>query len=115
MSTMAENVIAAGADNRPPMLERSQYDSWQSRMLLCIRGKEHKKHLLDSVQNGPFQFGTIDIPATPTTPASTRGLPLGVYTLVNHHIVVKEIWDIFEFLIEGSELSLQERESKLYV
>ncbi|GKD11721.1 hypothetical protein Tco_1196128 [Tanacetum coccineum] len=72
MSTMAENVIAAGADNRPPMLERSQYDSWQSRMLLCIRGKEHRKHLLDSVQNGPFQFGTIDIPATPTTPASTR-------------------------------------------
>ncbi|GKD69422.1 hypothetical protein Tco_1323512 [Tanacetum coccineum] len=37
MSTMAENVIAAGAENRPPILKRSQYDSWQSRMLLYIR------------------------------------------------------------------------------
>ncbi|GKE39359.1 hypothetical protein Tco_1462764 [Tanacetum coccineum] len=37
MSTMAENVIAAGADNRPPMLEKSQYNSWQSRMLLYIQ------------------------------------------------------------------------------
>ncbi|GJW30365.1 hypothetical protein Tco_0047240 [Tanacetum coccineum] len=72
MSTMVENVIAAGADNRPPMLERSQYDSWQSSMLLYIQGKEHGKKFLHSVQNGPFQFGTIDILATPTTPASTR-------------------------------------------
>nr|GEW79817.1 integrase, catalytic region, zinc finger, CCHC-type, peptidase aspartic, catalytic [Tanacetum cinerariifolium] len=30
MSTMAENVIAAGAENHPSMLKRSQYDSWQS-------------------------------------------------------------------------------------
>ncbi|GJU48436.1 hypothetical protein Tco_1217991 [Tanacetum coccineum] len=29
MSTMAENVIASEAENRP-MLEKSQYDSWQS-------------------------------------------------------------------------------------
>ncbi|GKE28006.1 hypothetical protein Tco_1443390, partial [Tanacetum coccineum] len=44
----------------------------KSRMLLYIRGKEHGKDLFDSFQNGPFQFGTIDIPATPTTPASKR-------------------------------------------
>ncbi|GJZ23079.1 hypothetical protein Tco_0560538 [Tanacetum coccineum] len=30
MSTMPENAITARAENRPPMLERSQYDSWQS-------------------------------------------------------------------------------------
>nr|GEU33040.1 reverse transcriptase domain-containing protein [Tanacetum cinerariifolium] len=41
MSTMAENVIAVGSENRPPMLERSQYDSWQSRIRLYIREKEH--------------------------------------------------------------------------
>ncbi|GKF84139.1 hypothetical protein Tco_0249037, partial [Tanacetum coccineum] len=28
MSTMNENVIAMGADNHPPMLERIQYDPW---------------------------------------------------------------------------------------
>nr|GEU70653.1 hypothetical protein [Tanacetum cinerariifolium] len=32
-----ENVIAEGADNVPPMLKKSQYNSWQSCMLLYIR------------------------------------------------------------------------------
>ncbi|GKC75462.1 hypothetical protein Tco_1126236 [Tanacetum coccineum] len=118
MSTMAENVIVAGAENRPPMLERSQYDSWQSHMLLYIRGKEHGIQLLDLFKNGLFKFGTVEVPATPNTPASTRdkilddltpeekirkacdiretniilqGLPPDVYTLVNHHTVAKEI------------------------
>ncbi|GJY22926.1 hypothetical protein Tco_0396584 [Tanacetum coccineum] len=67
MSTMAENVIAAGTENRPPMLERSQYDPWQNH----------------------------------------------VYTLVNHHTIAKEIFRV-KLLIEGSKLSLQERESKLH-
>ncbi|GJY96922.1 hypothetical protein Tco_0513832, partial [Tanacetum coccineum] len=112
MSTMAENVIVAGADNCPPMLGKGQYNSWQSRMLLYMRGKENGKELYDSVINGLFQFGTVNVPATPTTPAFTRdiiyedliekekireacdiratnivlqGLPPDVYTLVNHH------------------------------
>ncbi|GKD13122.1 hypothetical protein Tco_1197529, partial [Tanacetum coccineum] len=41
MLTMAENVIVAGADNRPHMLDKTQYSSWVSRMLLYIKGKEH--------------------------------------------------------------------------
>ncbi|GKB70973.1 hypothetical protein Tco_0932385 [Tanacetum coccineum] len=41
MSTMAENVIAVGAKNRHPMPEKSQYDSWQSRMVLYIQGEGH--------------------------------------------------------------------------
>ncbi|GJY90789.1 hypothetical protein Tco_0505985 [Tanacetum coccineum] len=36
MATMAENVLAAGAENRPPMLEKGGYDTWQSRILLYI-------------------------------------------------------------------------------
>ncbi|GKC14846.1 hypothetical protein Tco_1011628, partial [Tanacetum coccineum] len=79
MSTTTDNVISAGSDNLPPMIYKSQYNSWQSRMLLYI-----------------------------------KGLPPDIYYLVNHHIVAKEIWDIVKLLIEGSELSLQERESKLY-
>ncbi|GJZ25563.1 hypothetical protein Tco_0569816 [Tanacetum coccineum] len=117
MSIMAENFIAARANNR---------------------GKEHGKELYDSVINGLFQFGTVKVPATPNTPAFTRertlddltdkerirkacdiratnivlqGLPPDVYTLVNHHTVAKEIWDRVKQLIEGIELSLQ---SNLY-
>ncbi|GKC66573.1 hypothetical protein Tco_1099171 [Tanacetum coccineum] len=128
MSTMAENVIATWADNRPPMLEKSQYNSWQSCMKLYIRGKEHGKDLLDSVLNGPFKYGMVVVPDTSTTSESTRprtyddltdkekiceecdiratnivlqGLPLDVYTLVNHHTEAKDICDKFKLLIEG--------------
>ncbi|GJW32153.1 hypothetical protein Tco_0052185 [Tanacetum coccineum] len=72
MSTMAENVIATWADNRPPMLEKNQYNSWQSRMKLYIREKEHGKDLLESVLNGPFKYGTVVVPGTSTTPETTR-------------------------------------------
>ncbi|GJS89669.1 hypothetical protein Tco_0772305 [Tanacetum coccineum] len=59
MTTLAENVIVAGADNHPPMLEKIMYNSWQSRMKLYIRGKEHGKDLIDSILNGPFQYGKV--------------------------------------------------------
>ncbi|GJZ29151.1 retrovirus-related pol polyprotein from transposon TNT 1-94 [Tanacetum coccineum] len=108
MTTMAENVIAARADNRPPMLGKSMYNSWQSRMLLDIRRKEHDKDLLDSLLHGPFQYGIVvedgiarvrtneeltdkekiceecDIRATNMV---LQGLPPDVYNLVNHHIL----------------------------
>nr|GEY68147.1 hypothetical protein [Tanacetum cinerariifolium] len=138
MSTMAENVIAAGAENCPPMLERSQYNSWQS-MLLYIRGKDHGIHLLDSVKNRTFNFGIVEVRATPNIPALTRdrtlddltpkekiheacdiritniilqGLAPDIYILVNHHTVLKEICDKVKLLNEGSKLSLQEQEPK---
>ncbi|GJT02597.1 hypothetical protein Tco_0823766 [Tanacetum coccineum] len=122
-------------DNRPPMLEKSMYNSWQSRMKLYIRGKEHGKDLIDSVLNGPFQYGTIvvdDITRPRTYEELTdkekireecdiratnivlQGLPPDVYNLVNHHTVAKEIWDRVKLLMEGTKMSLQEHECKLY-
>ncbi|GJS55287.1 hypothetical protein Tco_0628649 [Tanacetum coccineum] len=70
--SLAENVIVAGVDNRPPMLDKSLYSSWASRMLLYIKGKENKKLLVDSVLNGPFKYGTTTIPGTHTTSATVR-------------------------------------------
>ncbi|GJX37407.1 hypothetical protein Tco_0250710 [Tanacetum coccineum] len=43
-----------------------------------------------------------------------RGLPPDVYVIVNHHEVAKEIWDKVKLLMQGTKLSLQERECKLY-
>ncbi|GJS07040.1 hypothetical protein Tco_0363836 [Tanacetum coccineum] len=57
--SLAENVIVAGADNRPPMLDKTQYSFWTSCMLLYIKGKENEKLLVDSVLNGPFDYGTV--------------------------------------------------------
>nr|GEZ34219.1 hypothetical protein [Tanacetum cinerariifolium] len=105
---------------------------WDSVKLL-IEGKEHGKQRYDSVINGPFQYGTVKVPITPSTLASIRdrtyedlkesekireacdiratnivlqGLPPDIYSLVNHHTVAKEIWDSVKLLIEGSELLL---------
>ncbi|GJY77035.1 hypothetical protein Tco_0482151, partial [Tanacetum coccineum] len=67
-----ENVIVARADNRPSMLNNTNYSSWASRMMLYIKGKEHGKLLVDSVLNGPFQYGTIVEPRNENTPATVR-------------------------------------------
>ncbi|GKB91314.1 hypothetical protein Tco_0963586 [Tanacetum coccineum] len=56
MATMAENVIAQGSENRPPMLEKGMYDSWKTLVILYIRGKENSEMLKDSIDNGPYQF-----------------------------------------------------------
>nr|GEW43076.1 hypothetical protein [Tanacetum cinerariifolium] len=127
---LAENVIVAGADNRPHMLNKTQYSLWASRMLL-----------VDSVLNGPFKYGTVTEPRTLTTPTIIKdrrydgvtnakticeaydmkatnivllGFPQDIYNLVNHHDKAKYIWDRVKLLIEGLKLLLHERESKLY-
>ncbi|GKE12110.1 hypothetical protein Tco_1415661, partial [Tanacetum coccineum] len=43
MAIMAENVIAAGAENQPPMLEKGMYDSWKTRILHYIEANETKE------------------------------------------------------------------------
>ncbi|GJZ78789.1 hypothetical protein Tco_0643626 [Tanacetum coccineum] len=58
MSTLAEFMIVARADNRPPMLDKAMYDSWESRMELFIEGKENGKMMLNSVKNGPLIWPT---------------------------------------------------------
>nr|GEX39205.1 probable NADH dehydrogenase [ubiquinone] 1 alpha subcomplex subunit 5, mitochondrial [Tanacetum cinerariifolium] len=108
-----KSATLASSDNRPSMLDKSPYNSRQSRMLLYIKGKEHGKQLYDSGINGPFQYGTIEVPATPITLASTRDRTYENLTEAEK-ILSKDIWDRVKLLIEGSELSLQERESKLY-
>ncbi|GJS47947.1 hypothetical protein Tco_0598068 [Tanacetum coccineum] len=48
MSTLAENVLTTGAENRPPMLEKGEYDTWQSRMLLSNLTATYKAILASS-------------------------------------------------------------------
>ncbi|GKB94766.1 hypothetical protein Tco_0980903 [Tanacetum coccineum] len=60
MTTLAEFMIIVGADNRPPMLEKSLYDSWKSRMEHYMENMENGRMILNSVQNGPLEDdGTI--------------------------------------------------------
>ncbi|GJX07580.1 hypothetical protein Tco_0195512, partial [Tanacetum coccineum] len=43
-----------------------------------------------------------------------QGLPPDVYVILNHQKVAKEIWDRVKLLMQGTELSLQEKECQLY-
>ncbi|GJU47176.1 hypothetical protein Tco_1204442 [Tanacetum coccineum] len=43
-----------------------------------------------------------------------QGLPPDAYSLVNHHKVAKDIWDKVKLLMQGTSLSKQECECKLY-
>ncbi|GKC90849.1 hypothetical protein Tco_1151498 [Tanacetum coccineum] len=59
MTTLAEFMIIAGADNRPPILEKSLYNSWKSRMELYIENRENGRMILKSLQNGPLVWLTV--------------------------------------------------------
>nr|GEX71935.1 integrase, catalytic region, zinc finger, CCHC-type, peptidase aspartic, catalytic [Tanacetum cinerariifolium] len=93
MTTLADKAILSGADNRPPMLENDMYDSWKSRMELYMMNRQHGRMILESIENG---------------------LPPEVYALVSNHKVAKELWKRIQLLMQGTSLTKQERECKLY-
>ncbi|GJS19841.1 hypothetical protein Tco_0448473 [Tanacetum coccineum] len=135
MTTLAKHIIVAGAENRPPMLEKSMYDSWASRIRLFIKGKKHGRMMLDSIDNGLLVYPTVE-ENRQTRPKKYSELteaqqlqddcdvlaaniilhvfPPDVYALVNHQEAAKDIWDIVNMLMKGTELSYQEHECRLY-
>ncbi|GJZ90631.1 hypothetical protein Tco_0662558 [Tanacetum coccineum] len=109
MTTLAERIIVAGAENRPPMLEKSMYDSWASPIRLFIKGKKHGRMMLDSIDNAQQLQDDYDVQANNII---LHGLPPDVYALFNHQEAAKDIWDRVKLLMKGTELSYQERECR---
>ncbi|GJR31059.1 integrase, catalytic region, zinc finger, CCHC-type containing protein [Tanacetum coccineum] len=62
MANLSEDIQCAGSDTRPPMLDRTDFASWQQRIRLYCRGKENGVNILKSIDEGPFQMGTIRDP-----------------------------------------------------
>nr|GEZ00491.1 hypothetical protein [Tanacetum cinerariifolium] len=60
MTTLADKAIISGADNRPPMLEKDMYDSWKSIMELYMLNRQHGRMILESVENGPLLWPTVE-------------------------------------------------------
>ncbi|GJR71935.1 retrovirus-related pol polyprotein from transposon TNT 1-94 [Tanacetum coccineum] len=60
MTTLADKAILSGANNHPPMLEKDMYDSWKSRMELYMMNRQHGRMILESVENGPLIWPTIE-------------------------------------------------------
>ncbi|GJZ08849.1 hypothetical protein Tco_0543132 [Tanacetum coccineum] len=114
MSTLAEHIIVAGEENRPPMLDKSMYDSWASHILLLIKGKKHGRMMFDSIHNGLLFYPIVEENGQIRTKKYSKlteaeqlqddcdvqatnillhYLPPDVYALVNHHEAAKAIWD----------------------
>ncbi|GKA09268.1 hypothetical protein Tco_0688599 [Tanacetum coccineum] len=128
-------MILSGADNRPPMLDKDLYDSWKSIMELYMQNREYRRMILESVENAPLIWPTIEenevtrikkyaklspaekIQADCDMQATNiifQGLPADIYSLVNHHRVAKDLWERVQLLMQGASLTKQERECKLY-
>ncbi|GJW97293.1 retrovirus-related pol polyprotein from transposon TNT 1-94 [Tanacetum coccineum] len=91
--------------------------------------------ILESVENGPLIWPTVEengvirtkkyaelsaaekIQADCDMKATNiilQGLPADIYSLMNHHRVAKDLWERVQLLMQGTSLTKQERECKLY-
>nr|GEX96459.1 hypothetical protein [Tanacetum cinerariifolium] len=60
MTSLTDKGILLGADNRPLMLEKDMYDSWESRTVLYMLNRQHGRMILESVENGPLLWPTVE-------------------------------------------------------
>nr|GEX04969.1 helicase [Tanacetum cinerariifolium] len=135
MASLADKAILSGADNRPPMLEKDMYDSWKSRMELYMLNRKHGRMILELIEQGPLLWPSVEVEGVTrlkkyselsvakaiqtdcdvkATNIILQGLPPEVYALVSTHKVTKELWEKIQMLMQGTSLTKQEREYKLY-
>ncbi|GJY30428.1 probable serine/threonine-protein kinase PBL11 [Tanacetum coccineum] len=135
MTTLADKSLLSGGDNKPPMLEKHLYDSWKSRMELYMMNRPHRRMILASVEKGPLVWPSITedgvtrlkeyVELTPAEAIQAdcdikainiilQGLPTEIYALVSQHRVAKDLWEKIKLLMQGTSLTKQERECKLY-
>ncbi|GJS72765.1 hypothetical protein Tco_0705606 [Tanacetum coccineum] len=108
------DIQCIGSDTRPPMLDKTDFALWQQRIQLYCRGKENGVNILKSIDEGTFQMGTFqETLAEGTEGGPHLGLPKDIYSLINHYTDAKDIWDNEKMLLEGSELTKEDRESQL--
>nr|GEY58528.1 hypothetical protein [Tanacetum cinerariifolium] len=120
MTSLDDKAILSGADNCPPMLEKDMYDSWKSRIELYMLNRQHGRMILESVENGPLLWPTVEENGvirlkkyfeSSTTEAIQaecdvksikiilQGLSPEVYALVSTYKVAKELWERIQMLV----------------
>ncbi|GJX70565.1 hypothetical protein Tco_0307736 [Tanacetum coccineum] len=101
------------------LLDKADFASWQTCIRCTTVGKELKVHQFgpqttrvysDLSQDEKDRYNA-DIGATNII---LQGLPKDIYSLINHYTDAKDIWDNVKMLLEGSELTKEDRESQLY-
>ncbi|GKD43414.1 hypothetical protein Tco_1268059 [Tanacetum coccineum] len=98
MATTDKESSAAGTDNRPPMLEESDFESWKIRIERYIREAENNKD-------------RADIQATNIL---SQGLPRYIFNTLKQTETAKEIWENVELLMQGFSLTEQQKKETLF-
>nr|GEY19972.1 hypothetical protein [Tanacetum cinerariifolium] len=89
MANISVDIQCAGFDTRPPMLDRTDFASWQQRIRLYCRGPERPRVYSNLSLEEKDRYNT-NIRATNIL---LQGLPKDIYTLINHYTNAKDIWD----------------------
>ncbi|GKC50742.1 hypothetical protein Tco_1073487 [Tanacetum coccineum] len=135
MTSLADKSLLSGGDNKPLMLEKHLYDSWKSIMELYMMNRPHERMILASIKKRPLIWPSITedgvtrlkeyVELTPAEAIQAdcdikainiilQGLPTEIYALVSQHRVAKDLWEKIKLLMQGTSLTKQERECKLY-
>ncbi|GJZ56607.1 retrovirus-related pol polyprotein from transposon TNT 1-94, partial [Tanacetum coccineum] len=96
MSNMSEDIQYASSDTRSPMLDRTDFESWQQHILLYCLGKDNGENIMKSITEGPERarvFTDLSAEEKERYKADIRATNI---------------------LLQGSELTKDDRESQLY-
>nr|GEY35059.1 retrovirus-related Pol polyprotein from transposon TNT 1-94 [Tanacetum cinerariifolium] len=77
MANLLKDIQCVDSDTRPPVLDRTDFASWQQRIRLYCRGKENGVNILKSIDEGPYQMGTVREPlaeGTEGAPQMSKGM-----------------------------------------
>ncbi|GJT19575.1 hypothetical protein Tco_0878281 [Tanacetum coccineum] len=134
LSTSASGSVPSGGETGSTVGTTTS-ESAGAKMELYMQNKENERMILELVENGPLIWPTIEenrvirtkkyveLFATEKIQADCdmkatniilQGLPADIYSFVNHHRVAKDLWDRVQLLMQGTSLTKQERERKLY-
>ncbi|GJV72375.1 hypothetical protein Tco_1492370 [Tanacetum coccineum] len=89
-------------------IEKGPYEFKKEITILGVSGaldQKREQTLADLTPEEKIRYN-CDIKATNII---LLGLPVDIYTLINHFQTAKEIWDRVKELMEGTELTLQEK------
>ncbi|GJZ63607.1 retrovirus-related pol polyprotein from transposon TNT 1-94, partial [Tanacetum coccineum] len=133
MANLSEDIQCAGSDTRPPIRLYCQGKENGVNILKSIdegpfqmgtfwetlaEGNEGALHLgperarvYSDLSPEDKERYNADIRATNIL---LQGLPKYIYTLINHYTDAKDIWDHVKMLLEGFELTKEDRESQLH-
>nr|GEX44724.1 NBS-containing resistance-like protein [Tanacetum cinerariifolium] len=59
MAHLSKDIQSVGSDTRQPMLDRSDFASWQQCICLYCMGKDNRENIIKSIDEGPFKMGKL--------------------------------------------------------